>query len=81
MKRLFFLLMVAVAAMLLINVIYLSVNLQPDITLIKMFGYNFGINYSEHVVAKIAGVAAVMMVLMYIAIRDEHKFEEENKTE
>lgn len=51
--------------------VYDSCNVNPDLTLCTWFGMKFGINYSQNMPLKLAGLAIVGAWVFYVTSRSD----------
>lgn len=64
-------LLLAVAISLTIFVFYFGYGTNPDIEVIRIFGWKWGANYSDYVELKLANVAAWFLYMLYPSKEDE----------
>lgn len=48
---------------------------RPDFVLFNMFGYEFGVNYTQHIELKLITVALMILLILFAEIKNEQQIE------
>lgn len=48
---------------------------RPDFVLFRMFGYEFGVNYTQHIELKLVTISLMAMLIFLAEIKNEQQIE------